>query len=358
MGSNGNSASFSWQFATPQDAGFAPDLSEKIDFGMRSGLLPNLHSIVIARHGKIAVERYYTGNDQNWGAPLGEVAHGPDTLHDARSVTKSIVSLLYGIALERGQVPPPEAPLLTQFPRYADLAADIKRARLTVAHALTMSLGTDWDETIPYTDPANSEILMERAADRLRFVLGRPVMHEPGTKWVYSGGASALLGALIEQGTGQKLANFATEALFGPLGIGQFEWHSGKDGVHSAASGLRLTARDLARIGQLALDNGKAGGRQIVPEQWLEQSTLPRLPTGEGPMYGYQWWLGRAPVRAMNWEEQAWFGAFGNGGQRLFVMPSAGIVMAAFFGNYDRMDAWMFPGRLWWEIVLPAIQFS
>lgn len=346
---------YNWQATAPQDAGFAPDISAKIDFGVRSGLIPNLHSIIVARHGKIAVERYYKGGDESWGMPFGDVAHGPDTLHDVRSVTKSVVSLLYGMALEGGLVPLPDAPLLAQFPQYADLAIDPERVKLTVAHALTMSLGTDWNEAIPYTDPANSEVQMERAPDRLRYVLERPVTHEPGTKWVYNGGASALLGAMIEQGTGQKLADFATKALFGPLGITHFEWHAGEDGVHSAASGLRLTARDLARIGQLALENGSADGRQIVPQQWLEQSTIPRLPTGEGPSYGYQWWLGAAPVRAMDWAEQDWFGAFGNGGQRLFVMPSTGIVMAAFFGNYDRMDAWMFPGRIWWEIVLPGI---
>jgi CubicO group peptidase (beta-lactamase class C family) len=350
------SAPHIWQEAGLRDAGFAADMSEKIDCGVRSGLIPGLHAIVVARHGKIAAERYYTGDDVHWGRPLGDVAHGPDTLHDLRSVTKSIVSLLYGIALERGQVPPPSAPLLAQFPRYADLAADPKRARLTIGHALTMSLGTQWDEDIPYTNPANSEIQMEDAKDRLRFVLDRPIVEEPGQRWVYNGGASALLGALISEGTGQRLDEFAREALFGPLGISEFDWSAGRDGAPSAASGLRLTARSMARIGQLVLDGGMADSRQIVPKSWLEQSVIARLPTGQGPDYGYQWWLGTAPVKAMDWSEQSWIGGFGNGGQRLFIMPSTGIVMAAFFGNYDQMNAWMYPGRIWWEIVLPGLE--
>ena len=283
---------------SPSDAGFASDLSEKIDFGVRSGLIPGLHGIVVARHGKIAVERYYAGEDNHWGLPLGEVAHGPETLHDIRSVTKSIVSLLYGIALESGLVPPPDAPLIAQFPRYADLAADPQRAKLTVEHALTMTLGTEWNEEIPYSNPDNSEIQMEQAPDRLRFVLDRPFAQEPGEKWVYNGGATALIGALIEQGTGKTLDAVC------PGGAVWAAWHrlsiNGRretTACISAASGLRLTARGLARIGQLVLDKGQAGGRQIVPAAWIEQSTTAKIPMGDGWDYGYQWWLGTAPVR-------------------------------------------------------------
>ncbi len=332
---------FAWQHVRPKDAGFDSNLSDKIDYGVRSGLIRGLHGIVIARHGRIAVERYYPGADAHWGRDLGVVAHGPETLHDLRSVTKSVVSLLYGIALERGQVPPPTAPLIAQFPRYAELAADSKRADMTVAHALTMSLGTEWNEDLPYTDPANSEIQMEQAPDRLRFVLDRPMTHEPGTRWTYNGGTAALLGALIEQGSGQRLDTFAREALFAPLGIAGFAWAAGRDGTHSAASGVRLTARDLARIGQLLLEKGEIDGKQIVPRSWIEQSTMARLSTDAGPPdYGYQWWLGSAPVKAMDWTEQPWIGGFGNGGQRLFIMPATGVVMVAFFGNYDQTNAW------------------
>jgi CubicO group peptidase (beta-lactamase class C family) len=345
-----------WEIIPAADAGFVPDLSEKIDHGVRSGLIPGLHCVIITRHGKIAVERYYGGEDNHWGMPLGEVAHGPETLHDLRSVTKSIVSLLYGIALERKLVPAPSAPLIEQFQRFADLAADPKRAALTIEHALTMALGTQWNEEIPYSNPANSEIQMEQAPDRLRFILDRPFAQQPGEKWVYNGGATALIGALIEQGADTTLDAFAQEALFGPLGITQHQWTAGTDGVHSAASGLRLTARGLARIGQLVLDKGQSRGRRIVPAAWLEQSTNAKIAMGDGWHYGYKWWLGTAPVRAMDWSEQNWIAGFGNGGQRLFIMPSTGIVMAAFFGNYNRMDSWMFPGRIWWEIVLPGLE--
>ena len=133
----------------PGDAGFAADLVDKLDAGIYAGLLTDVHAVLISRGGKMVLERYYPGKDEIWGRPLGVVTPGPDSLYDLRSVTKSIVSLLYGIALDTGLVPPPEAPLLAQFPGYDDLAAEPRRASLTICHALTMTLGMDWDEQRP-----------------------------------------------------------------------------------------------------------------------------------------------------------------------------------------------------------------
>jgi CubicO group peptidase (beta-lactamase class C family) len=167
-----------------------------------------------------------------------------------RSVSKSIVGLLYGIALTTGCVPVPEANLLSQFPEYSEPSDDSARHSLTVKHALTMTLGTDWDElTLPYTDPRNGETAMNNAADRYRYVLQRPVLEPPGKRWTYNGGATALLARLIEKGTGRQLHAFAREVLFEPLQIENTEWRRGIDGEPIATSGLRLKPRDLARIG-------------------------------------------------------------------------------------------------------------
>ncbi len=342
--------------AAPNTTGLAPDLGERIEAGIRAGLLRDLHAVLVVRDGRVAVERYWPGADEAWGRSLGTVAHGPDTLHDLRSVTKSVVGLLYGIALARGAVPPPEAPLLAQFPGHPDAADDPRRARQTVGHVLTMSLGTAWNEQLPYTDPANSEIAMERAADRVGFVLSRPMEAEPGTRWTYSGGATALLGALIAQGTGRTLPDFAREALFDPLGIARFEWAAGQDGVASAASGLRLSARDLTRIGRMVLDGGTWEGRQVVPRDWLETSFAPSVPTGDGLMYGRHWYLGRAVVPALGPAPQPWAGAFGNGGQRLWVMPAARLTLVVFAGAYNAPEAWVAPSRIWREIVLAGLR--
>lgn len=322
-----------------------PDIARKLAAGIESGLLRDLHIVVASRAGQIVLERYYEGPDVNWGAPIGQVSFTPDTLHDLRSVTKSIVGVLYGIALDRGLVPAPEAPLLAEFPQYADLAKDPKRSGLTIEHALNMTLGMEWDESLPYTSPANSEIAMEQAADRYRFILERPIVMEPGKRWTYSGGSVALIGALIERGTGKTLPEFAKEALFAPLGITEFEWSAGNDGIASAASGLRLTGRGLLRIGNLLLQNGEWEGRRIVSQAWIEQSWKPAIPTGDGDHYGRLWFIGDEG-------NHRWLGGFGNGGQRLWLMPDAGIAAVIFSGRYNMWDSWITPMRVWREIIL------
>src|ERR1700730_12106520 len=145
--------------------GFAPELGARLDDLVRRGRAAHVDGVVIARAGGLDLERYYDGTDtiRGRGQPSAPMSFGADTLHDLRSVTKSIVGLLYGIALASGKVPRPDEPLFASFPEYADHAQTV-RERLTIAHALTMTLGMDWDEqNRPYTDPANSETAMDRA---------------------------------------------------------------------------------------------------------------------------------------------------------------------------------------------------
>jgi len=334
-----------------QAMGFDPGLGRKFEAGIESGLLRDLHVVLAARSGRVCLEYYAVGSDENWGDPLGDVAFDADTLHDLRSVTKSIAGLLYGIALDRGFVPPPDASLYEQFPEYGDLARDPARAKITIAHALTMTLGMEWDEDRPYTDPLNSEIAMENAPDRYRFVLERPLIAEPGTRWIYSGGSVALVGAIIERGTGRRLPDFAREVLFEPLGIAKFHWTAGRDGVASPASGLRLTAPDLLKIGMVFLQKGVWSGQRIVSEEWIAQSLAPAISTGDGLSYGRLWFSGDAPVPAFD-GSRPWYAGFGNGGQRLWLMPDAGIAAVIYSGKYNSWDAWITPTRVWREIIL------
>jgi len=314
----------------------------------RAGQLDGLHAVVVVRGGETLLEHYGTGEDSSWEHSLGVVDFGPATLHDLRSVSKSVTALLYGAALGGGAVPEPTEPLLRQFPEYPDLAADPERAKLTVEHALTMSLGLEWREDIPYDSPDNGEIAMELAPDRYRYVLERPVVAPPGESWTYCGGATALLGKLIADGTGQALEAYGGEKLFAPLGVEQFHWMAGEDGVASPASGLRLTPRDLARVGELVLADGAWGGRQLVPASWISEMLKPRLRTAWGAEYGYHWYLdtvaGHRTASAM-----------GNGGQRLMILPELDLVVAVTAGNYDDPEQWRTPMAVLEQVVLPAL---
>jgi CubicO group peptidase (beta-lactamase class C family) len=346
-----------WEVMSLGDAGFDSAFRQRLNDAIAAKHVWNVHALLVARHGKLVFERYFEGKDDLRGLPLGVVGFTPGTLHDLRSVTKSIVGLVYGIALSRGLVPSPDQPLLAQFPEYADLAGEAYRERLTVEHVLTMTLGTEWNEDIPYTSTANSEIAMDHAADPFRFVLERPCVGPPGERWIYNGGATALLGRLIAKATGQSLPQFARAALFDPLGLGQTVWLTTRRGETSAASGLRMTPRDLLRIGQMVLDGGKMEDKAIVPSNWLTTTLTPKVRIDEARQYGYQWYLGRLPYPdATSPQSAAWAGAAGNGGQRLIVLPELDIAIAVTAGNYDTPDQSIPPTALLREVVLASLR--
>ncbi|MEM8538788.1 MAG: serine hydrolase, partial [Pseudomonadota bacterium] len=284
-------------------------MQERLSEAVDANELPGLHATVVMLNGERIAEAYFTGEDERWGTPMGVIQHGPETLHDVRSITKSVVGFLYGIALDDGIVPDPETPLLDLFPEYSDLRDGTARQLITISDALTMQMGTQWDESLPYTDPRNSEIAMELAKDRYRFVLNRPMVADPGTIWTYNGGAVAILAHLISRGAGMDIDEYARVRMFEPLGIADFNWVRGADGVPSAASGLRLTARDLATIGVMIAQGGVYEGRQIVPASWLEASFRAQTPIMDGFDYGFLWYIGPGPGGDVT------VFAAGNGGQ-------------------------------------------
>jgi CubicO group peptidase (beta-lactamase class C family) len=333
------------------------DIEQRLGELQKDGRVSGLHALLVARGDRLLLEHYGTGEDQNWGrTKLGRVAFGPTVLHDLRSVSKGVVGLLYGVALAEGKVPPPEAKLYAQFPEYADLAAQPGRDRLTIAHVLSMTLGFQWDElTIPYGDRRNSENGMVDAPDRYRYILERPIVGEPGLKWVYCGGATALLGRLIAKGTGEKLLDYARRVLFEPLDFGPSEWTMDRIGEPHAASGLRLLPRDTLKVGQLVLADGTRNDRQIVPAEWVKRATTPVVTIEGRGGYGYQWYTGTlspGTPRALSWAS-----GIGWGGQRLFVAPQLELVIAMNAGNYSLpiMEQGRIASQVLYEAVLPAL---
>lgn len=323
---------------------------DRLQSGIDDGSLKGLHSIVSLVDGEPFASAYFEGEDERWGISTGVKAHGPSTRHDLRSVTKSIVGLLYAIARDEGIAPEPGASLIEQFPEYSDLVADQARKQITIEHALTMTMGTQWDETLPYTDPKNSEIAMESAADRYRFILEQPIVDEPGEKWNYSGGATAVIAKLISNAANMSIDEYAAKKLFGPLGISEYTWIRGRDGEPSAASGLRMQAPDLAKIGQLIVDNGQFEGAQIVSKSALADMLRPKLTIDQNFHYGHFWYLlgsKEAPVLAA---------AFGNGGQRLSVNAAKKLVTVIFAGNYNDPNAWRMPVRVLEDYLVPELQ--
>ena len=306
-----------------------PTLQQRLN----AGEFPQLHALLVVQHGRTLVERYFTGQDEIIGDRIGTVTFAPTTLHDVRSVTKSVVSLLFGVALAEGAIKDLDTPVLDYFPEYQDLRTP-ERLQIRLRDLLSMTSGFAWDEqTYPYSDPRNSEIAMDIAPDPLRYVLTQKTEAAPGTRWKYSGGDVELIGAILARTMKLSLSEYAQRKLFAPLAITDFGWSKNK-GVEMAASGLRLTPRDMLKIGRLALDGGRYEGRQIVPAQWLQTATARHAQVEPDPVcgtaYGYFWWLGPGCEADL-----PWFAAFGNGGQRIWVVPSLALIVVQTMGLYN-----------------------
>lgn len=339
-----------WRIETQAAAGLDPHMLCAL-IGKLDSLDANIHSVLVVRHGALVFEHYRAGPDERWGTDLGPVAHGPDVKHDVRSVSKSVVSLLIGIALERKLIASIDEPVFTYFPERAKLRTPAKD-RILLRHLLTMSCGLVWDEDRPYSDPQNSESLMIWAPDPYRYVLEQPVAREPGQKWNYNGGATQLLGGVIQRASKTWLSDFSREMLFEPLGITDFEWlKMPRSGEVAAESGLRLRPRDMAKLGQLMLARGVWNGKTVVPAQWIDESIKPHYATVT-MHYGYQWWIGSWPLGD---EKIGWFEAFGLGGQRIMVVPGLDLVVIFTAGQYQVQESWRVTGGLFNDFILPAV---
>jgi len=339
-------------------AATAADFERRLALVTEHDKLSGLHALLVSQRGKVIFEHYHPGEDETRsGKQLGVVDFAPTVPHDLRSVTKCVVGLLYGIALADGKVPPPDAKLYAQFPKYADLAAQTGRDKLSVAHVLRMTMGLEWDElSVPYGDPRNGETAMNAAPDRYRYILSLPIAGEPGLKWVYCGAATALLGHLIARGTSMPLLEYARRVLFDPMEFGPVEWAQGQDGEPHAASGLRLLPRDMLKIGQLVLATGAWQSRQLVPAAWVEKITTPIVEADRYRSYGYHWYMGDV-VPAGQSRPRHWIGGFGWGGQRLFVLPDLDLVIAINCGNSRKSleEQNRVTGSLLMAVVLPLV---
>ena len=319
-----------WDVATLDAVGLDPATLCAIGPRFQAWQEADVHSVLVARHGKLVYERYFTGLDERLGHSVGTVAFNAKTKHDLRSITKSVVSLLLGIAIGKGQIAGVEQKVMPLLPDYADLRT-AETDKITIRDLLTMSLGFAWNEDLPYNNPDNSEIQMDTAADPVRYILSRPVEAPPGRVFNYSGGAATIIGRLLHKATGQNLDALARTELFEPLGIGDFEWLPVASGEPAAASGLRLRPRDTAKLGQLVLDHGAWHGKQVVPADWIAAATAPHINAYLIWFYGYQFWLGRSLVHE---REVDWALGLGYGGQRLFIIPTFDMVVLVHAGLY------------------------
>jgi CubicO group peptidase (beta-lactamase class C family) len=322
-----------WSIATPESVGL--DSAPLCTIAARlKDTGSNVHAIVIVRHGKLVFEQYFAGYDERWDV-AGQFDHDATTKHDMRSASKSVISLLVGIAIDRKLIASADEPVVKFYPEYAAVKSP-GWDNVTLRHLLTMSSGMQWNENLGWDDPKNDEPHLGREADPIRYILSKPIAKPADTVWTYNGGGTDLLGNMLERVSGKPLEAFAREVLFEPLGITDLEWKNyPMNGKIAPAVGLRARPRDAAKIGQLMLNRGAWGGRQIVSPEWIEQSVRPRYQAigyfSGIFFYGQQWWLGRSLAQE---KEVKWIAATGSGGQRIFIVPDRDLVVMTTSGLY------------------------
>ena len=350
-----------WQTAGADSVGVHSTRLAQLTQSMRAWPELGVHAILIERNGRLIYEEYFDGFDERWGNSLGRVQMTAETKHDLRSITKSVVSALVGIAHGEGKIPSLDEPIVKWFPEYPELNTP-ERRRVTLAHALSMTSGFDWNEDVSYNDPRNDEIRMTRDPQPLRYALARPFVKDPGTEFKYNGGLTQVVAAVLVRSTKTSLQEYARTKLFEPLGITDVEWVGNLAGMPAAASGLRLRARDLAKIGSLYLNGGKWNGKQVIPGSWIELSTRRqfRFPARTGADaggefgYAYFWWYSCYPSAKGLIEART---AVGNGQQRIFVLPTANMVVTIFAGRYNDFTTGNTLGRrILIEHVIPAVK--
>ena len=274
-----------WVIGSPEQQGFDPALLCAMGQGVLDGKLANVDSIVVVRHGVLVYEHYFGyPNQQPFAANMR---------HTGNSMTKSIVSLLVGIAVDRGLIGDIDAPVAAYFPENADLRAP-EKDRITLRHLLTMSAG----------------LHSARA---------------PGTSFAYDDSETDLVGAVLQKVSGKAVDILAQDNIFAPLGIEDAAWGARRgDGTPRASSGLSVRPRDWAKIGQLVLNRGVWEGKQIVPADWIAQSTAEQIKAREPLSYGFQWWLGRSLSDDRVIE---WVAAMGFNSQKTIILPQLDMVV-------------------------------
>ena len=300
----------------------------------------NIHSILVVKDGILVFEEYFTGEKFKLARYTGETGFDRDDAHVLCSATKSFTSALFGIAVDKGFISSVDQKIFDFFPECSDLLTDIpEKQNLKLEHLLTMTSGLEYDdETYEYYDPRNDMSRMFTSSEPARFLLAKELETIPGTVFKYNNNNTNILGEIIYRATGQRLDYFSENYLFQNLGITDFEWQVTQAGLILASGDLMLRPRDMAKFGQLFLNNGRWDGKQIISREWVNNSTRKHIDPNIYPNvydwsdgYGYQWWIWDLNSSGRTFSAYL---AAGWGGQWIVQIPELNMVVVQTAGNY------------------------
>jgi CubicO group peptidase (beta-lactamase class C family) len=309
-------------------------------FNQIKGSKHKLHSVLLVKNDQLILEEYFNG-------------HSVNLKHDLRSATKSIRSILMGIAIDKGFINDINDPI-SNYLKYPvpKKNLDSRKKKITIKHLLTMSSGldcNDWDK-----NSKGQEDKVYRKNDWLQYTLDLPMVNEPGEVSNYCSMGEVLIAEIISQSSGMTIDKFAEEYLFNPLGIQNLNWgHTSDKDIIPSGKRLYMTSRDLAKIGQLILNTGKWNEKQIVSEKWVEESTTPKTKI-TGVDYGFLWWYIPFKVNEKIIVSKT---ATGNGGQYIMVVPEMDLVAIFTGGAYNSQEDKL-PFAIIKDVFLPSFNIE
>lgn len=315
-----------------------------IDTVQTSGQTPQIHSLLVARKGKLVLEEYFSGFDRN-------------KPHDTRSAAKTFSSVMLGAAIQKG------FPLSASTPITQLLASrrpfenpDPRKDRITLAHLMTHGSGLDCDDNSESSPGGEENMQMQTAKpDWWKYMLDLKMLHDPGTHFAYCSGTMNLVGGGIAAGTKTWLPEFFDRVIARPLQFGHYYYNLMPTGEGYTGGGVFMRSRDLLKIGQLYLNGGLWNGKRILPKEWVAESTRRQTPAPGAPADtlggtdGYAWHLGY--IRSGE-RKYRFYQSNGNGGQLLIVIPDLEMVVVFTAGNYSNFQVW---GRFQSDLVANAI---
>ncbi|MCE2456168.1 MAG: serine hydrolase [Gemmatimonadetes bacterium] len=359
-----------WPVSTPEAEGVNAAAIDSLIADIDAGRYGYIDSFLLIRNGRVIADRSWDRSDDyarilaeaddtalhqyNYDHPTWHPFYRGTRLHSLQSVTKSVMSIAFGIAVDEGRIPGPDAPVWPYFEDYGVDLSDSLRAETTIEDFLTMRSGIEWARPGQgYADGSHPTIEMEMSDRWIEYVLSKPVTTEPGTDFDYNDGVSVLLGKIVRETTGQRLDHWTDERLFTPIGIDEFYWKETPTGETDSEGGLYLTTHDLARVAYLMLRGGEWDGRRIVSREWVEASTAPAIPdlvpNNDRPDtgYGYQWWVPYSATKI--------FAGNGYGGQFVHIVPEYDLISV--FNGWTIRDATeMSSWTALQERILPAVR--
>jgi len=334
-----------WPTASPSAVGLDARVLAALDSEIATGMYGSVDGMLVIRNGKVAYDKSYKvdydskyakeakepgalnaldpSGQYNYFNPWWHPFYRRGNLHTLQSVTKTVTSVVIGVATKRKEFPSLDTPVLKFFDTAKVANIDERKRRMTIRHLLTMGDGLDWNENLPYNDPNNSASGMEASFNWVQFVLDRPMAKEPGTVFNYNSGATQLLSHIFRVATGKDVEEYAAKHLFAPLGIERYYWKRTPTGLPDTEGGLYLAAHDLAKIWYLFLRNGTWEKNQILEPEWVKASITPSMTVSPGVEYGFKWWL--FPYSADS-SRLAWAGS-GFGGQMPIAIQEYDLVV-------------------------------